>query len=57
MTRGAEQVHFRTYKAVFCSTPSFAEHHPRTASKAKFETAIYNSVKCCSSNQKKFNPL
>ena len=48
LTLGTEELHFQTtYKIAFCSTPSFAEHQSRTKSKAKYETAIYNSVKWC----------
>ena len=48
-----KEVYFRTaYKTPFCSKSSFAEHHPRTASKAKYETVIYNFIKCCSSHEK-----
>ena len=39
--RGAKEVYFRTaYKTPFCSKSSFAEHHPRTASKAKYELIL-----------------
>ena len=53
MCRNLEVLNFRAkYKIAFCSTPSFAEHHSRNASKVKYETAIQNSVKCCSSREK-----
>ena len=42
-----KKIHFRTtYKTALCSTPSLAEHHSRTASKAKYETDYHNPVKC-----------
>ena len=43
LTRGSEELHFRID---FCSTPTFAEHHPTITSKAKYETAIHNCAKC-----------
>ena len=49
LTRCAEELHFII---AFCSTPIFAEHHSRSASKAKYERAIDNSVKCCSPHEK-----
>ena len=40
------------YRRNICSTLCFAEQHSRTAPKVKYETAIYNSVICCSSQAK-----
>ena len=46
MSRVAEELRFRTtYNTAFCTTLSFTEHNSRTASKAKYQTAIHNSVK------------
>ena len=43
--RGAEELNFRNvYETVFCSTPDL-QSYSRTASKAKYETAIHISVK------------
>ena len=50
--RGSAELHFRI---AFRSTPTFREHHPTIASKAKYETAIHNSPKLCSSYEKMKN--
>ena len=42
-------------RIVFCSTPTFAEHHPTIASNTKYETAIPNSAKLFSSYKKMKN--
>ena len=42
----------RCFRIAFCSTPTFAEHHPTITSTTKYETPIHNSVKCYSSYKK-----
>ena len=42
-------------RIAFCSTPTFAEHHPMIASNTKYETAIPNSAKWFSSYEKMKN--
>ena len=53
LLKGFDQRFRRTiFRIVFCSTPTFAEHHPTIASKVKYETTIHNSAKCFSSYEK-----
>ena len=53
LLKGFDQRFRRTiFRIVFCSTPTFAEHHPTIASKVKYETTIHNAAKCFSSYEK-----